>query len=30
MSKISTWSTIADNNNMAVPNGWPEGQPLAP
>jgi len=27
MSKISTWSTIADNNNMAVPNGWPEGQP---
>jgi len=24
MSKISTWSTTADNNNSAVPNGFPE------
>jgi hypothetical protein len=24
MSKISTWSTTADDNNAAVPNGWAE------
>ena len=24
MSKISTWSTTADDNNSAVPNGWAE------
>jgi len=24
MSKISTWSTTADDNNAAVPNGFPE------
>lgn len=27
MSKISTWSTVANENQMPVPNGWPEGQP---
>ena len=24
MSKISTWSTTADDNNSAVPDGWAE------
>ena len=24
MSKISTWSTTAANNNSAVPDGWAE------
>lgn len=27
MSAISTWSVVAASNDMAVPNGWPEGQP---
>lgn len=26
MSGIEAWSTTAASNNMAVPNGWPEGQ----
>jgi len=26
MSAISTWSTTAANNNLAPPDGWPEGQ----
>lgn len=26
MGNISTWSTTAASNNMATPDGWPEGQ----
>lgn len=25
MAKLSTWSTTAASNNLAVPEGWPEG-----